>query len=67
MCQMVTHTKKKEYQTVAIKMEQKVYDRLCSYCESEYRTKTATIELALVELFDKHDKVKGAIQDPAKE
>lgn len=51
--------KKKAFQSVAIKMDQAVYDRLCAYCDAEYRTKTATIELALSEYFDKYDESKS--------
>ena len=58
--------KTKDFQNVAIKMEQAVYDRLCTYCDTEYRTKTATIELALTEFFDRYDEEKRKAKKAAK-
>ncbi len=38
---------RKDYEQINIKLERKLFERLCEHCEKENRTKTSAIERAL--------------------
>ena len=48
---------KKDSSPVTIRMDQKVYDRLNTFCERSGQPKTTAIERALTEYIDAYDKL----------
>ena len=46
---------RKDYENFTIKLNRELSKRLTDYCEKEYRTKTATVEMLLAEFLDQYE------------
>ena len=55
---------KKEGKAVSLMMEKSVFEQLENYCDKTYLSKTAVIEKALKELFEKYN--QDNVEEPYK-